>query len=53
MKRALFKPRYWPTWGLLLGFMRVAILLPPGQQLMIGRVLGQALRLVAKRRWGD
>lgn len=50
MKRALFKPRYWPTW-LLLGFMRVAILLPLGAQLMIGRVLGQALRLVAKRRW--
>lgn len=50
MKRALFHPRYWPTW-LLLGFMRVAILLPLAAQLAIGRVIGRTLRLLARRRW--
>jgi KDO2-lipid IV(A) lauroyltransferase len=50
MKVALLKPRYWPTW-LLLGFMRVAILLPLGAQLAIGRVMGRTLRLTAPRRW--
>ena len=50
MKRELLRPRYWPTW-LLLGFMRVAILLPLGAQLAIGCVIGQMLRLLAPRRW--
>ncbi len=50
MKRALFNPHYWPVW-LLLGFVRLAIYLPYGMQLRLGRGLGWLLRLLARRRW--
>ncbi|MGE5624061.1 MAG: lipid A biosynthesis lauroyl acyltransferase, partial [Bacillota bacterium] len=50
MKRAFLKPRYWPVW-LLLGFVRLAILLPYPVQLGLGRTLGWLLRHAAKRRW--
>ena len=50
MTRALFNPRYWPTW-LLLGFIRLVILLPLGAQIAIGRIFGRALRVLARRRW--
>ena len=49
MRAALLKPRYWPTW-LLLGFMRLAVLLPYDAQLAIGRAMGRLLILVAERR---
>lgn len=50
MKRAFLNPRYWPVW-LLLGFVRVAILLPYPLQLALGRGLGRLLRHTATRRW--
>ena len=50
MKRAFLKPRYWPIW-LLLGFVRLAILLPYRVQLALGRGLGWLLRHSARRRW--
>src|SRR5215469_2709878 len=50
MKQVFLKPRYWPVW-LLLGFVRLAILLPFGAQLALGRMLGWTLRHAAKRRW--
>ncbi len=50
MKHAFLKPRYWPVW-LLLGFVRLAIRLPYGLQLKLGRALGFLLRHLAKRRW--
>jgi Kdo2-lipid IVA lauroyltransferase/acyltransferase len=50
MKPEFFKPGYWGIW-LLLGFIRMAILLPYPLQLRIGRGLGRILRAVSPRRW--
>lgn len=50
MKPALLKPRYWGIW-LLLGFVRLATLLPYALQIGLGRVLGLLLRVSARRRW--
>jgi len=46
----LLHPRYWGVWALL-GLLRVAILLPFGAQLALGRMLGAGLaRFSARRR---
>ncbi|HLW75045.1 MAG TPA: LpxL/LpxP family Kdo(2)-lipid IV(A) lauroyl/palmitoleoyl acyltransferase [Gammaproteobacteria bacterium] len=50
MKHTFLRPRYWPIW-LLLGFVRLAILLPYRAQLALGRGLGWLLRHGARRRW--
>ena len=50
MQAELFKPRYWPTW-LLLGYMRLAVMLPFRMQLALGTATGWLLRQVAGRRW--
>lgn len=50
MRTELLKPRYWGVW-LLLGFIRLAILLPYAAQLRIGRGMGRLLRSMSPRRW--
>lgn len=42
-------PRYWPMW-LTFGLLRVAAFLPYRGQLFLGRVLGNLIRLVSKKR---
>ncbi|MHB8424659.1 MAG: LpxL/LpxP family Kdo(2)-lipid IV(A) lauroyl/palmitoleoyl acyltransferase [Gammaproteobacteria bacterium] len=49
MQYRFLKPRYWNIW-LLLGFIRMAVLLPYAWQLALGRGLGRLLR-PAQRRW--
>lgn len=41
-------PRYWPTWALL-GFMKLAVKLPPKWQLRVGRALGVVLKRLKRR----
>jgi KDO2-lipid IV(A) lauroyltransferase len=41
-------PRFWPTWGLLLG-MRAIALLPLRAQMRVGRTLGRSLKYVKAR----
>jgi KDO2-lipid IV(A) lauroyltransferase len=50
MQAKLFHPRYWPTW-LLIGFMRLAVMLPYQMQIALGRGIGWLLRQLASRRW--
>ena len=45
MPARLFAPRYWPTW-LGLGLLRLALLLPYGGALAVGRGLGRLARLL-------